>query len=330
MQRKGKTRQNSPKIYTSGQLRELVSGKKWIMSYNRLTAIVDSRSGEVMYIEDYGPENGFFTEGWRAFHFPRTSSLVKKSYREGNITINILEQGKAKLHLVPSFAPIGIQECEVKGGKVEITIAGFGGGGVSAAFSRGMAQGVEKVQVVEEGGGNRLGVGKIILPARRLLLVGVDDTDNETEGATYSLVHNLSLDVAKKLGVEYVIQNNVQLYPKNPYKTKNCMATVVGFIYDKPSQRQKAIKEFASLLKKYTLSSQTGMATYDGFSLPKGLRDFCTSLKFRLLEDMKEVYTIAARSNVKLYPITGEKGLIGAVAAIGFYDDPDFAAKLPS
>ncbi|MDD5416296.1 MAG: hypothetical protein PHE48_04860 [Candidatus Daviesbacteria bacterium] len=300
------------------------------MAYNKILAVVDPTPKRVMYIEDYGPRNGFFIEGWRALHFPLTSSIVEKSYREGNMTIYILNQGKAKLNLVPSFAPIGIEECLVTKDKVAITFAGFGGGGVSASFSRGIAEGVEKVQVIQEGGGNKLGIGRIVLPAKKLLLIGVDDTDNESEGATYALAHNISIDIGKKFNVYYATHNNIQLFPNNPHKTKNCLSTLISFIYDRDIQKKQIIDEFIKLLKKYTVSPQTGMATFDGFSLPENLIDFCTDLKFHLFEDLQKLKRVCKESRVTLYPIGEERGLIGAVAALGFFDRPDFGAKLPS
>ena len=301
------------------------------MTYNRILAVLDSASKKVMYIEDYGPRNGFFIEGWRALHFPLTSSLVKKSYREGNITILILNQGKAKLKLTPSFAPIGISECSItKDNKIAITFAGFGGGGVSASFSRGMADGIEKIHIIQEGGGNKLGIGRIVLPAKKILLIGVDDTDNENEGATYALAHNISVDIAKKLNVFYATHNNIQLFPYNPYKTKNCMATLVSFIYDNDSKKEKIVKEFTRQLKRYTVSPETGMAIFEGFSLPSTLIDFSTSLKFHMLSSMDDLKKVCAKTRVKLYAITGERGLIGATAALGFFDKPDFGAKLPN
>ncbi|OGE18757.1 hypothetical protein A3J19_01475 [Candidatus Daviesbacteria bacterium RIFCSPLOWO2_02_FULL_41_8] len=317
-------------FYTPTELRLKLGNKKWVMGYNRIIAVVDPVSQKVMYIEDYGPRNGFFIEGWRALHFPLTSSIVEKSYREGGITIYIIKQGKAKLNLLPSFAPIGIEECKVINNKVSITFAGFGGGGVSASFSRGMTEGVEKVQVIQQGGGNKLGIGKIFLPAKKIILIGVDDTDNENEGATYALAHNIATDIAGKLNVFYATHNNIQLFPYNPYKTKNCMATVVSFIYDHDTQEEEIVKEFAKLLKKHSVSNQAGMATFKGFSLPRQLIDFSTSIKFHMLHDMDELKKVCNQTGVKLYPITGEKGLIGAAAALGFFDRPDFGAKLPN
>jgi len=77
-------------------------------------------------------------------------------------------------------------------------------------------------------------------------------------------------------------------------------------------------------------TTQTGLTIFEGFTPSQNLRDFCHSLKFRMLEDMDEFYNICKSSGVSLYPITGEKGLTWAIVAIGFFDQVEFAAKLPS
>jgi methanogenesis imperfect marker protein 11 len=327
--RRNKKQSSTTKTYTPGSLRSLLKSKKWIMSYNSLYGIYDERSKKVMYIENYGPHNGFFIEGWRALHFTQTSSLVERGYREGGSTIFVVKQGKAKLNLIPSFAPIGIEECRVAKNEIDITIAGFGGGGVSASFSRGMAQGVKKVAVLEEGGGTKYGKGRITLPMSSMVLLGIDDTDNNIEGATYSLAHNIALDIAKKYSVFYAIHNNIQLFPYNPHKTRNCMSTVIGFIYQGKTKRDKIVREFAKQLKKYTVSEKTSMAVFDGFFIPEKLSAFCRSVKYTQITSLDELRKVSQETGVELHVITGEMGLIGAVAALGYYDNPEMAVALP-
>lgn len=318
------------KSLTPKQLAQMAGKTSWIMPYRRLTALVDGRKRKVLYIEEYGPERGFFIEGWRALHYPLTSSLVEKTYREGDTTICLIKQGSTKLKLVPSFAPLGIESCAIKKGKVQIGFAGLGGAGVSASYSRGLAEGVEKIQILEKGGGRKLGKSIITLPAHRLLLIGVDDTDNEDEGATYSLVHNIAQKAAQKTATRYSIHGNVQLYPYNKQKTRNCFATVVGIIFTSDEQKKKIIAYFKKSISEHTLSPQTAMAYYDGFVFNKSFIDFCTGLKYRVLENIEKAKIIAKRNNIKTEIITGERGLIGAIGSLAFFDQPDFAVKLPN
>lgn len=316
-------------IYSSKELSNKFKDIPWVMKYNRLEAIVDPETQKIMYVENYGPQDGFFIEGWRALHFPKTSSIVEKSYREGGSTICIIKPGKAKLKLIPSFSPIGIEECRIKKNTVEITFAGLGGGGVSASYSRGMADGVTKVEVINGGGGTKLGKAKIILPKKRLLLVGVDDTDNNIEGATYSLVHNIATMISNKLSVRYAIHVNVQLYPYNPAKTKNCFSTVVGIIFSTNTEKKKIIDLFSKELKKCTLSSETGMAVYEGFSFDKEFVSACENVKYKLIKSPDSLIDLAKKNKVLTFEVTGKRGLIGAIASLAFFDRPDFAVTLP-
>ncbi|MFS8158826.1 MAG: methanogenesis marker protein 11 [Candidatus Roizmanbacteria bacterium] len=316
-------------IYTPSELRDSQKDKPWVMSYNRLEAIADPTSKKVMYIENYGPHDGFFIEGWRALHYPRTSPLVQKSYREGGSTICIIKTGKSDLKLVPSLSPLGISECKINGDEIEITFEGVGGAGVSASYSRGMAEGVKRVEVISGGGGRKMGKAKIILPKKRLLLIGVDDTDNDEEGATYSLVHNIATEISSKSKTRYAIHVNVQLYPYNDFKTKNCFATVVGIIFENDKEKAEIISHFQKQLKKYSVSKETGMAVYEGFSFDKDFEALCTSLKFQMLEDTQLLISEAKKQGVEVYEITGKRGLVGAIGSLPFFDKPDFAATLP-
>jgi methanogenesis imperfect marker protein 11 len=302
---------------------------KWVMKYNEIIGIYDERAKKVMLIEDYGPENGFFIEAWRVYHFPRTSKLVENAYREGGKSIFILSCGKTKLKLIPSFSPIGISECQVKKDTIEIVYEGLGGGGVSAAYSRGMARGVLKSVVLRKGGGGKLGKGKIILPKYGFLLVGVDDTDSPEAGATYSLVHNISQSLHNGKTIRYVTHGNVQLYPYNPYKTSNCFSTVVGFIIKDKKDKEKIIETFKRELKKNTFSDQTAMVVYEGFSLPQPLVDIAYALKFHFFDDIEKMRELAKKNNVEIYEITGPRGIIGAMGSLGLYDNPEFASGLP-
>lgn len=301
----------------------------WVMKYNELLAAYDAKANKVMLIEDYGPKNGFFIEAWRAIQFPRTSSLVEKSFREGSKTIFIIKPGQVKLNLIPSLAPIGISACRVNKNIVEITYEGLGGGGVSAAYGRGLAKGVINTKTLQEGGGGKLGKGQITLPQYRFLLIGVDDTDNKEAGATYALVHNIAERINKDKNIRYLTHGNIQLYPINPHKTGSCFSTVVGFIYRYQENKEKIIQTFISLLKKYTLSNQTAMAIYEGFILPKALVKLSKTLKANFFDDINHIKHIAKDSGVEVYPITGERGIIGAVGALGLYDNPELASGLP-
>jgi tRNA(Ile2) C34 agmatinyltransferase TiaS len=80
-------------------------------------------------------------------------------------------------------------------------------------------------------------------------------------------------------------------------------------------------------LEKGTYSEHTGMAVYRGINPPELVRDFSVRAKTELLE-LADAERAAVAGKVDLLPITGQRGLIGALAAIGFASDPDEAVKV--
>jgi len=319
----------TPKTYSPQQLKELVKGKKWIFPYNELYAMYDEKNDIIELIEDYAPKNGLFAEGWRAFHFPRTSSLVISGKREGTKSIFLIKVGKTELNLKPAFAPIGIESVEVDKERDEVRImyAGYGGGGVSACYCRGTAKGVKRVEIYQEGGGDKLGKAAIVLPLYRKIIIGVDDTDNEEEGATYTLVHNIAEEIADDKNIRYLTHVNAQLVPDNPNKTRNGMSTSLGFAVKKGFE-ERLVEHFLVQLKKETFSEHTGMVVFRGVVIPDEIKRLGDRFKREFITDMEMIKTAAKKHDINWYAVTGERGIIGAIAAIGLHDDPDYAASL--
>jgi len=81
------------------------------------------------------------------------------------------------------------------------------------------------------------------------------------------------------------------------------------------------------LLAEHTVSDETGLAVFTGIDVPDVLTRYSRMAKMRMVE-VVDARQAAEKAGVSLYEITGERGLIGAVAAIGFYDDPDSAVKV--
>jgi tRNA(Ile2) C34 agmatinyltransferase TiaS len=107
------------------------------------------------------------------------------------------------------------------------------------------------------------------------------------------------------------------------------MSTVVGFVYRNENEKKRIIETFRKNLKKHTLSSNTAMVVYDGFYLPSPLVDLSYALKYHFFDDIEKMKKIAKKYNVEIYKITGERGIIGALGALGLYDRPEFASSLP-
>lgn len=292
----------------------------WMAPYQRIIAIADEAGKYVDLIEESPTIGG---SAWITYHIGKTSPLVVKARREGSRNIFRLRAGRESVKLVPGICGAGIEEVEVLNNEIAISYCGLGGGGVGVA-SRGTAEGVERVEVEGKVGGSNLTKTKIVLPRLERVIVGIDDTDDEEEGATWALAHNIAVELQEKSLGNYLSHSVVQLYPKAPFKTQNCVSVALEFASNRGTE---LIKKSRRLLGKHTLSENTGMAVLNKFEINEEIKNYGSLAKRRIV-DFKELKDVSENNEIKLYPITGERGLIGATAAIAFYNSPDEGVRL--
>jgi methanogenesis imperfect marker protein 11 len=283
----------------------------YVVVYKQIHAVVDDEGSQVELMERSSCYGG---SAWARYHYSN-GPLVKTSRNLGEWFRYMITPGKVDLDLVSSKRSAGIESVIVNGNEVEVTYAGLGGGGVGATLSRAKADDVLRYDVTECGGG-RVARGTIVLPRRERLIIGVDDTDSKTQGATWSLIHNISSKVDRP-EARYISHSLVQLFPV-PTKTQNCVSTAVEFAC-LPGKAEAMLSDFKSLLRKYSVSKQTGMVVFRDFD-PSSLLDFGKRCKKERVqyEDALE----AARENGVQIIMNGQ-GLIGAVAALPFCARPD-------
>ncbi|MHC1630775.1 MAG: methanogenesis marker protein 11 [Methanotrichaceae archaeon] len=255
---------------------------------------------------------------WSRHHYTK-GPLVISSRSIGNWFRYLVHCGTADLGLTSSKRSAGFESVLIKGDTVEITYAGLGGGGVGATVTRAGAGDVIRSKVTESGGG-RVGRGTIVLPRRERLIIGVDDTDSKTEGATWSLVHNISAKVDRP-EARYISHSLVQLFPV-PTKTQNCVSTAVEFAC-LPGRSNDMLKDFRYLLERYSVSDDIGMVIYRGFD-PSPLMPYAHQCKTKRISYELAV-TTAEKTGAEV--MIGDQGLIGALAAIPFYAMPDESVK---
>jgi methanogenesis imperfect marker protein 11 len=199
--------------------------------------------------------------------------------------------------------------------EIEITYAGLGGGGVGATLTRARAGDVQRYLVTESGGG-KVARGTIVVPRRERVVIGVDDTDNKTTGATWCLIHNIASKVDRQ-EARYLSHALVQLFPV-PTKTQNCVSTAVEFAC-LPGQADEMLDDFKVLVQEFSVSENTGMAVYKGFN-PSILMPYAQRCKReRLTYD--DAIDAAKLAGVDI-AIDG-RGLIGAVAALPYFSRSD-------
>ena len=287
----------------------------YVVVYKQIHAVVDDEGRRLELMER---SNCYGGSAWARYHYCR-GPLVKSCCNIGEWFRYTIEPGAVDLDLVSSKRSAGIESVAVNGREVEVTYAGLGGGGVGATLSRAGAEDVLRYEATECGGG-RVARGTIVLPRRERLIIGIDDTDSKTEGATWSLVHNIAQKVDRK-EARYISHSLVQLFPV-PTKTQNCVATVVEFAC-LPDKAEGMLSEFKALLRRYSVSSQTGMAVFRDYD-PSSLLLFGQRCKRERVsyEDALE----AARENGVQIVMNGQ-GLIGAVAALPFSAQPDESVR---
>lgn len=292
----------------------------WIAPYKKVITMVD---GDRVELVEYHP--CVAGSEWMVYQYKRTSDLVLNSKRDGDKHTYLLKVGKTEMDLKPSFSAAGIEEVSVEGDEVKVVHAGLAGAGVGAAMCRGMAEGVKRVELYDVGGGSKVGRAAVVTPRLEKVVIGVDDTDTKQEGATWTLANNVGMELAQ-MGFEYLDHVTVQLFPHNPNKTQNCVAIALVFAV-KPGERDKLLEKTSELLKKHTLSDKTAIAVLDGISIPEGLRSYSEAAKKSMIY-LERAEKTAEEVGVQLVEVTGSRGKIGALAALGLYNDIKEAVKV--
>ena len=302
------------------------SKAKWVSPYSKILAMVD-REARVVEVHEFHARNKCVGgAAWEVYHYPRASSLVLSARREGARNVFVFKIGRGEVSLEPGVRGAGVEEVRIEEGEVKITYVGLVGGGVAATLCRGMAEGVCRVEIHERGGGARVGRASLVLPLMEKLSIGVDDTDVKEAGATWALLNEIAYSLELEGKAYYINHVITQLYTRNPHKTTNCVSIGVSFAVN-PSSKEGVLRDLEEMLRKHTLSSHTGLAYMNKVLVPARLRRYGVEAKSRLLT-LEDAYTVAEEVGVGLKPVTGERGLIGALAALSFIDDPDEAVKV--
>ena len=212
----------------------------------------------------------------------------------------------------------------LNGDEVKVTHAGLAGAGVGAGMCRGMGEGVKYIELIETGGGSKVGKATVVTPKLEKIVIGIDDTDTKDAGATWTMAHNLGVELSNQ-GFEYLDHIIVQLYPHNPHKTQNCVSIALTFAVES-DKKEELINKVIEILKRDTLSDKTAIAVLEGLTIPKKLREYSISAKTGMV-DVETAEKTAKELNIDLISVTGNQGKVGALAALGLYDDVEEAVK---
>jgi len=310
------------KILTPAEIRE----RHGSLFSKRLITMVDEKAGRAKIVEEccaQGPVE------WDAVNRLRARGVVEHVEVMGTTLVMDVRVGDGEVMFGPASKDTGgqaLRSLHVKDGKVETTWVGLAGASVGVGACLPQAEGVEKVEFLgdEIVGGNKRVEIKITTPLRRRLIVGVDDTDTKEEGATWVLGLRLAREMPHGVFLNHKI---VQLNPHAPQKTTNCASTGVAFAV-RPEEVSSAVNWAKEFVAKNTLSEHTAMAVLEGLDVPRKLVRFGADAKDTILS-IHDAEHSAADAGVVLHEITGKRGMIGALAAIGCFDLGLYSAGLP-
>ncbi|MFP4655329.1 MAG: methanogenesis marker protein 11 [Methanohalobium sp.] len=298
-------------------MRDTELDQPYTISYKGIYAVCDQNNRYTEIIEHPRCYGG---TSWARYHYSN-SPLILQIKTIGDMTRYLVKTGTSNLELKPSSSAAGIESVTVEYDRVEITYAGLGGGGVGATKCRAYADGVISYDITESGGG-RSAKGKIVVPRRERLIIGIDDTDTKEEGATWTLTHN----IANALNCEesvYLSHSIVQLYPVSA-KTQNCVSTVIEFGCVNEAAKRKILQEIKNALLKYSVSDETGMVALSDFDAT----DVYEYSKMCRSGEVSKYFThqYAKDHGVEIW-LDGN-GVIGALAALPWFARPDESIKL--
>ena len=291
----------------------------WIAPYEKVLTMVD---GDKVELLEYHP--CISGSHWLLNQYKNNSELIDDATRDGNRHKYKCHIGKAPIDLKASFNAAGIDEIEVLGDEVRVTHSGLAGAGVGAGMCRGMGEGVKYVELLDVGGGSKVGRAVVVTPKLEKVVIGIDDTDTKDAGATWTMAHNLGVELASE-GFEYLDHIIVQLYPHNPHKTQNCVSIALTFAV-RSERKDELISRLIEMLKRDTLSDKTAIAVLEGLEIPSKLRQYSIATKSGMMS-VDEAEKVAKDLNIPLIAVTGNQGKVGALAALGLYDDVEEAVK---
>jgi methanogenesis imperfect marker protein 11 len=301
--------------------RRMALRKQW-----RTFAMADS-DGEAIEVAGFCPTWFSAWIGGGAEYFFRGGGVGgwdKLTYTDsarayGNLNVTQYKPGHVDAELIPSFVPLAVTDVEVKEDRVVLCSRGIGGG---PDLLRMMSSDhMRRVETPLKGGGVSFEVEH---PLYRKVVLGIDDTDSSTKGATISTALQIATLLDKALKGVHFLRSIVSLnWPDNPDKTTNNASSALVFAA-RLGKEEELVRRFVDLARKYTISKDTGVAVMNKVRVPEQLKTYARKVK-SVRVDVSEAYKVTEQTGLKLIPITGERGLIGATSAVGLVDNVEEA-----
>ncbi|MDD1724683.1 MAG: sugar-specific transcriptional regulator TrmB [Methanospirillum sp.] len=241
---------------------------------------------------------------------------------EGTILRELIPIGKHDIRVGlwpdPAVAVTGIWQ---EGDEIVQQIRSVGGPSYSLTEMMGRAEGVIRVETIRHPDSTE---GYIRTHVLTHLIIGIDNTDQVDEGATFALAIAL-LEYLSEISGTFPIGHHIaMLWQDLPGKTagNSCSAIELAVIPEKVELIRKAAIRFVG---DESESDEWGIALYSGFLIPEHLRVFGHEARCRLVTEDE------ARSYARDWGvyIAGGEGIIGSLAAIGLAHEPEDLVIVP-
>lgn len=266
---------------------------------------------------------------WDVVNRKRSGGVIKDIRMEGQTLIMDVKIGEEKL----SFGPVsehvggqGLSALKVEGDRVRTTWYGIAGATVGIGACIAQCPDVIQTEYPDDFkiGGAHVAHVDIITHKMVRVIIGLDDTDTKENGASW--VTALKMGNNTPVG-RFIDHKIIQLNPKVPDKTTNCCSTAVSFAV-KEEDIPALIEYCKDFILKETYSEDSVMTVFKGLSIPASLKEYGIRAKTELL-NYDDAVKAAEENGVQVISVTGKKGAIGAVAAVGCFDMGGEAAGIP-
>ncbi|NLZ30836.1 MAG: sugar-specific transcriptional regulator TrmB [Methanomicrobiales archaeon] len=249
------------------------------------------------------------------FHHARAGGALRSVRRDGTLLRERAFLGRQDVAVGLDPAPaVGIAGVFREGEFIHQHIRCVGGPAYSLTDMLSFAEGVCDVTVHREGS---VVEGEVITRALTYVAIGIDDTDTETEGATFALALALLQHLANLDGVMPIGHRVVMLNPGLEERTAGNSCSYIELAVE-PEQVPRVEEAAVRFVADEAASPEWGLAVREGFRVPRDLRAYGRSARDSVVT-REMAGAIAGRFGVRLY---GERGTIGALAAVALVGLP--------
>jgi methanogenesis imperfect marker protein 11 len=282
----------------------------------RLLVMVDEEAGRAEILEECRCRGSI---EWDVMNRKRAGGAITGITVEGASMTMQAKIGHYPGRFGPADKELGgqaLEGVEIRGDEVITSWAGIAGAGVGVAACLPQAPGVIRTEYDSADdlkvGGARINRSRIITPRYEKVTIGIDDTDTKDEGATWVLASQCA-EACRVEGAEYLNMRLIQLNPKVPYKTTNCVGSALNFAV-RPDKIDELLVYVRDFIQGNTVSDDTGIAVYRGIGLPEE-SPYLKKVKTEIL-NQKECEAEAARLGITYIDTCAGKGRIGALGAV--------------